>query len=118
MVDAFRTPAVSVTKRVGAGGRGGPAARAAARTKRRRTASARGAFIAVVFSELDGGDLLRPRGGLEVRPLLEAGDVRDDHRRERAPERVVGLRHLVEAPPLDRDPVLRPFELGLKVGEA
>src|ERR1017187_169157 len=65
--------------------------------------------------ELDLRRLVGALGRLEVRPVLEAREVRDDDRRERTAQGVVGLRHVVEAAALDRDAVLGPLELRLKI---
>src|SRR5687767_11534683 len=48
--------------------------------------------------------------GAEVRLLLEAEEVRRQHRREALPRGVVGLRGLVVAVALDVDPVLGAFQ--------
>src|ERR1035437_4981857 len=61
--------------------------------------------------------LLGTLGRLEVGTLPEPGEVRHDHRRERPAQRVVGLRQLIEPPPLDRNSVLGPFELCLELPE-
>src|ERR1017187_6965962 len=65
--------------------------------------------------ELDLRRLVGALGRLEVRPVLEAREVRDDDRRARTAKGVVGLRHVVEAAALDRDAVLGPLELRLQV---
>src|SRR5437773_417943 len=68
--------------------------------------------------EIDGGRPLGSRGDrLEVRLFLEPEHRGEDVRRETQPRRVVILRGVVVAHPLDVDAVLRPLELGLEVTE-
>src|SRR5438445_1590166 len=67
--------------------------------------------------ELDLGGLCRAFLSLEVRLFLEAEGIGQHVHGELQARRVVGLRRLVEAHPLDGDAVLRPFELCLQVAE-
>src|SRR5664279_5284876 len=135
------TPALSVTNRVGAGGTAGPAANATPgrkrETKRRTSLKVRGAaqrFPATndrwpppLFtlgkseffssSELHSRRFVGALDRLEVRTILEAGEVRDDDRRERTAQCVIRLRDVVESAALDRNAVLGALELGLEVAE-
>src|SRR2546425_7193935 len=64
--------------------------------------------------ELHLGRGRRVGRGLEERLRLEARHRRDDGAGEEAQARVVVAHRLVELPPLHRDPVLGPLELGLE----